>query len=68
MYNPIPKKRNVKPIGFLLLLAPFIVLVWPPFYNADQPRLVGIPFFYWFQLCWIVITAVLTTIVYMLEA
>ncbi|HZU67159.1 MAG TPA: DUF3311 domain-containing protein [Ktedonobacteraceae bacterium] len=32
----------------LLLLIPFIVLLWPPFYNTDQPTFIGIPFFYWF--------------------
>jgi len=68
MYNPVPKRRNVKPIGFLLFLTPFIVLVWPPFYNMLQPKLVGIPFFYWFQLLWIVITALLTAVAYVFEA
>ena len=48
----------------LLLLIPYIVLLWPPFYNFRDPALIGIPFFYWFQLLWIVITAVLTAIVY----
>ncbi len=48
----------------LLLLIPYIVLLWPPFYNFRDPALIGIPFFYWFQLLWIVITAVLTALVY----
>jgi hypothetical protein len=52
----------------LLLLIPFIVLLWPPFYNFEQPALIGIPFFYWFQLLWVIITALLTAIVYLLKA
>jgi hypothetical protein len=24
-----------------------------PFYNSIEPRLFGIPFFYWFQMVWI---------------
>jgi uncharacterized membrane protein len=52
----------------LLLLIPFIVLLWPPFYNTNQPAFIGIPFFYWFQLLWIIITAVLMAIVYFLKA
>ncbi|MBV9690262.1 MAG: DUF3311 domain-containing protein [Ktedonobacteraceae bacterium] len=48
----------------LLLALPFIVLLWPPFYNFQEPRLIGIPFFYWFQLLWIIITAIITAVVY----
>jgi hypothetical protein len=51
----------------LLLLIPFIVLLWPPFYNSDQPTFIGIPFFYWFQLLWIIITAILMAVVYFLR-
>lgn len=50
----------------LLLLVPFIVL-WPPLYNIKTPEFIGIPFFYWFQLLWIVITAVIMAIVYWLK-
>jgi hypothetical protein len=52
----------------LLLLLPFIVLLWPPFYNFREPSFIGIPFFYWFQLLWIILTAVITAIVYFSEA
>ncbi len=48
----------------LLLILPFIVLMWPPFYNFREPALIGIPFFYWFQLLWVVITAIITAVVY----
>ncbi len=52
----------------LLLLIPFIVLLYPPFYNFKQPTFIGIPFFYWFQLLWVIITAVITAIVYFVGA
>jgi Protein of unknown function (DUF3311) len=52
----------------LLLLLPFIVLLWPPFYNFRDPTFIGIPFFYWFQLLWVIIAAVITAIVYFAEA
>jgi hypothetical protein len=48
----------------LLLILPFIVLMWPPFYNFREPAFVGVPFFYWFQLLWVVITAIITALVY----
>ena len=49
---------------YLFLLVPFIALLWPPFYAMDQPELSGIPFFYWYQFLWLVLTAILTAIVY----
>jgi uncharacterized protein DUF3311 len=60
-------KRKFQPL-LLLLLIPFIALCWPPFYNFRDPELAGIPFFYWFQLLWIVITAIITAVVYFLGA
>jgi hypothetical protein len=60
-------KRKFKPL-LLLLLIPFIALCWPPFYNFRDPELAGVPFFYWFQLLWIVITAIITAVVYLLDA
>lgn len=51
----------------LLLLIPFIAMLWPPCYNYNQPDFIGIPFFYWFQLLWIVITSILTAVLYALK-
>ena len=48
----------------LLLIIPFIVLLWPPFYSWNGPVLFDFPFFYWFQLLWIIITAIITAVVY----
>ena len=42
----------------------FVVILWPPFYNKVEPALFGIPFFYWFQLLWVVVSAVFTAVVY----
>jgi hypothetical protein len=47
-----------------LLLLPFIGLLWVPFYNMREPELFGFPFFYWYQLAWVPITAFLTWIVW----
>ncbi len=60
-------RRNRRAI-LLLLLVPFIVLLWPPFYNFTEPRLFDIPFFYWFQLSWVIITAIITAVIYFVGA
>jgi hypothetical protein len=51
---------------YILLLAP-LMLLWVPFYNHLEPSLGGVPFFYWYQMAWIVVTAVLTFIVWRLD-
>jgi hypothetical protein len=50
---------------YLLLVIPFIGTLFPGMYNSIQPTLDGMPFYYWYQLLWVVITALLTLIVYL---
>jgi Protein of unknown function (DUF3311) len=49
---------------YLLFVIQFIAVLWPPFYNSAEPSWAGIPFFYWYQLLWVIIGAILTAIVY----
>ena len=48
----------------VLLLIPFVGLVWVPFYNVVEPSFYGLPFFYWYQFLWVFLTPALTYIVY----
>jgi hypothetical protein len=47
-----------------LLAIPYIGLLWVPFYNSREPELLGFPFFYWYQLAFVPLTALITWIVY----
>lgn len=49
---------------WLLLLAPYIALLWVPFYNDAEPAVLGFPFFYWYQFIWVPITSLLLYVVY----
>jgi hypothetical protein len=54
--------RCVQPGGmrrawYALLVLPFVGTLIPQFYNHARPTLFGMPFFYWYQVAWIVITA-----------
>jgi hypothetical protein len=51
----------------LLLLIPFLMVLWVPSYNRLEPALDGVPFFYWYQLAWILIGALLVLMVYLIE-
>ena len=42
---------------YLLLLIPFVALLWVPFYNRLDPVIFGIPFFYWYQFVWVILTS-----------
>jgi hypothetical protein len=65
MANRFPQGRQrASRAWYLLLLLPFIGLLWPPFYAKDEPRLGGFPFFYWYQLLWVPAAALLTAVVY----
>lgn len=70
--NPVPGstssagegRSNTKALWYLLLIIPFIATLWVPFYAGKDPELIGIPFFYWYQFLWIIITSLLTGLVY----
>jgi uncharacterized RDD family membrane protein YckC len=56
--------RSSRQWWYLLLVVPFIAILWVPFYASGTPELFGFPFFYWYQFLWILISALLTTVVY----
>jgi hypothetical protein len=44
-------------VKLILLIAPCVLALWVPLYNSITPALFGIPFFFWFQLVLIPISA-----------
>ncbi len=50
---------------YLPFVVPFVGALWVPFYDHAEPSLGGFPFFYWYLLLGILVTAVLTTVVYL---
>jgi Protein of unknown function (DUF3311) len=49
---------------YLLLLIQFIPALLVPLYNRVEPVAAGIPFFYWFQLALVLVSALVTAVVY----
>ena len=62
-----PKRKGRFRLLHLLLLVPFVAILWVPFYNRADPAIAGIPFFYWYQLLWILLGAVILLPVYLAE-
>jgi membrane protein implicated in regulation of membrane protease activity len=61
--EPEETGRDWHPL-YRLLVIPFVALLWPAFYASNAPALIGVPFFYRYQLLWVIIAAVLTAVVY----
>ena len=51
----------------VLLAASLIGTLWVPFYNRLTPTLGDFPFFYWYQLMWVPIVAILSAVAYLLS-
>lgn len=58
--------RARKAVAGCCLAAPFLGLLAVPLYTRDEPQLAGFPFFFWYQLAWVLLTAALTTCAYLL--
>jgi hypothetical protein len=59
-----PKKREANRGVYWLMLLPVLGVLFPWIYNTDSPELIGIPFFWWYQLAWVPGCAVVTFVVY----
>jgi Protein of unknown function (DUF3311) len=57
-------RRSASRGWYWLLLLPLVGTLIPPIYNATDPRFIGIPFFYWYQMLWIPISVTITALVY----
>ena len=42
---------------YLLLIAPCLLAIAVPLFNSDAPELLGVPFFYWFQMLMVPVSA-----------
>ncbi|GGY32916.1 DUF3311 domain-containing protein [Streptomyces omiyaensis] len=50
----------------LCLAAPFVAMLWVSSYAKVEPLFAGIPFFYWYQMLWVLVSTVLTMVAYKL--
>ncbi|MDN3357022.1 DUF3311 domain-containing protein [Actinomadura sp. DC4] len=66
MPDPRSTSPAVRVVVAVLLIAPFAVYLAVPSYARVKPRLAGFPFFYWWQLVWVILTALFIGIAYLL--
>jgi uncharacterized membrane protein len=59
--------RRTQWVVVVLLALPYVALCFPQMYARATPALLGFPFFYWYQLVWVVLTSALLYAVYRLK-
>jgi uncharacterized membrane protein len=60
---PQPDQRR-RPL-YWLLVVPTVAPLAVPLYNRTDPQLLGVPFFFWYQLACAVLATVVISIVYL---
>ncbi|MGW0881074.1 DUF3311 domain-containing protein [Streptomyces sp. NPDC002671] len=61
-----PLVTPIRMIIGLCLAAPFVAMLWVGSYAKTDPAFIGIPFFYWYQMLWVLISTALTVTAYRL--
>ncbi|MFH8723901.1 DUF3311 domain-containing protein [Streptomyces termitum] len=61
-----PVVTPVRAVIALCLFAPFVAVLWVGSYAKTEPLLAGIPFFYWYQMLWVLVSTALTAVAYKL--
>ncbi len=46
-------------VAGILMIIPFFAYIVLPLYDKVDPKLVGVPFFYWYQTLWLALSAIL---------
>ncbi len=59
--------RGIWAVIAVLLLAVLVATLWVPIYNKTTPVWGGWPFFYWYQLLWVPIVALVSWCAYLLS-
>jgi hypothetical protein len=69
MAEPRPARTRIGTwiVIAILLAASLVGTLWVPFYNHLTPTLGDFPFFYWYQLMWVPIVAILSAAAYLLS-
>jgi hypothetical protein len=68
MVQPAPSGKSPATWGAVtvLLIVAIIGTLWVPIYARSMPQLGPFPFFYWYQLIWVPLTAAILWICYLL--
>ncbi|MFC9327150.1 DUF3311 domain-containing protein [Kitasatospora sp. NPDC057015] len=63
---PLPAVTPERVLAGLSLTVPVVAMLWVSSYTKADPEVGGVPFFYWYQLLWVPVSAVFTFAAYLL--
>lgn len=61
------RRSRARAVAGVCLVLPMAALTCVPLYARQTPRLVGVPFFYWYQFAWVAISVICMLIAYHLR-
>jgi hypothetical protein len=64
--GPQPRRTGAWVLAGILLLISVLGTLIVPIYTRSTPKLGAFPFFYWYQLIWVPLVAILSWIAYLL--
>ena len=59
-------RRKFHPV-YLFLVLPYVGMLYVPLFDRIEPKVLGIPFFYWYQMVWTILGAFCILPVYLHE-
>ncbi|MDH6123327.1 DUF3311 domain-containing protein [Kitasatospora sp. GP82] len=62
----VPVVTPERVLAGISLLVPIVAMLWVSSYAKVAPEAGGMPFFYWYQLLWVPVSAVFTVAAYLL--
>jgi hypothetical protein len=63
-HMPSARKSSLRWSNWNLLLLIPLLMVVTPWFNSDEPRVLGLPFFYWYQFAWVPVGVLCVGLVY----
>ena len=69
--TPPPARVPGPPVGTWIAVSVLLIIgiggtLWVPIYARTTPKLGDFPFFYWYQLIWVPVVAILSLLAYLL--
>lgn len=59
-----PRVTPARVVAAICVVVPFVAVLAVPLFNKRTPEVAGFPFYFWWQLLWVVLTAALMALAY----
>ena len=60
------RRKRFRLVHFFLIV-PYVAILWVPSFDRVEPSIAGVPFFYWYQMLWIALGALVLLPVFLVE-